>query len=86
MEVCTLLIGNVVVFCICNVMGVSTSFLLLLDNNIFIDKKLQFSSYMKYNFSITKFHLHRSPENIACNNRTIFLTNIFPNIYFRSIL
>ena len=29
--------------------------------------------------------MHKLPEVIACNNRTIFLTNIFNNIYFSQI-
>lgn len=60
--------------------------LLFVDNKLFIEKLIHFNSYCKYDFSNSMFCLHRSPKNIACNQRSIFLTNIFPNIHFRQIL
>ena len=56
--------------------------LIFVNNNLFSDRDLAYSSNCTYNFFNSTFLLHRSPEVIACNNRTNFLTNIFNNIYF----
>ena len=55
--------------------------LIFVNNNLFSDRDLASSSNRTYNFFNSALLLHRSPEVIACNNRSIFLTNIFNNIY-----
>ena len=55
------------------------------DNNLFSITDLASSSSRTYNFFISTLLLPRSPEVIACNNRTNFLTNISSNIYFSQI-
>ena len=59
--------------------------LIFVNKNLFSDTDLAFSSNRKYNFFNSTLFLHKSPEVIACNQRTIFLTNIFNNIYFSQI-
>ena len=45
--------------------------LIFVNNNLFSDRDLAFSSYLTYNFFSSTLPLHRSPEIIAFNNRTI---------------
>ena len=67
----------------CFVSAIFLELLLLLifvNNNLFSDSDLAYSSSRMYNFFNSTFILHRSPEVIAGNNRTIFL-GIFLAIY-----
>ena len=59
--------------------------LIFVNNNLFSDRDLASSSNRTHNFFNKTLLLRRPLEVIACNNRTIFLTNIFNNIYFTQI-
>ena len=64
----------------CFVSGIFWELLLLLifaNNNLFSDRDLAFSSNRTYTFFNSTLLLHRSPEVIACNNRTIFFNEYF---------
>ena len=56
--------------------------LIFVNNNLFSDRDLASGTYRTYIFFNSTLPLQRLPEVIACNNRTIFLKNIFKNIYF----
>ena len=70
--------------CISNFLG-NFTLLIFVNNNLLSDRDLASSSNRTYIFFNSTFLLHRSPEVIACYNRTNFLTNIFNNIYFSQI-
>ena len=59
--------------------------LIFVNNNLFSDSDLAYGSNCTYNFLNSTLLLHRSPEVIACYNRTNFLTGVFSGIYFRQI-
>ena len=66
----------------CFVSAIFLELLLLLifvNNNLFSDRDLAYSSSRMYNFFNSTFPLHRS-QVIPGNNRTIFLRNISSNI------
>ena len=71
-------------FCISNFMELLL-LLIFINNDLFSDRDLASSSNHRYSFFNSTLLLHRSPEVIACNNRSIFLMNVFSNIYFTQI-
>ena len=61
--------------------------LIFANNNLFSDRDLAFSSNRTYDFFNSALLLHRSPEVIACNNRSIYIfTQIASQINFIRLL